>query len=68
MKNHRLSNVSLALSALIGLMSLPAAAQTTVLTPQIGPPLTVTPVTIDNSSGDQTDPHVNGDLAASTFP
>jgi hypothetical protein len=66
MKINRPPSASLALSALIGLMSLPAAAQTTVLTPQIGPPLTVTPVTIDNSGGDQTDPHVSGDLAAYT--
>jgi hypothetical protein len=66
LKNHRLSDASLVLSALIGLMSLPAAAQTTVLTPQIGRPVTVTPVTINNSSGDQTDPHVDGDLASYT--
>jgi hypothetical protein len=66
MKFLRKSNTSLALSALIGLISLPAAAQTTVLTPQIGPPLTVTPVTINNSSGDQTDPHVDGDLVSYT--
>jgi hypothetical protein len=66
MKINRLPAASLALSALIGLTSLPAAAQTTVLTPQIGRPLTVTPIIINNSSGDQTDPHVDGDLAAYT--
>jgi hypothetical protein len=66
MKINRLADASLALGALVGWMSLPAAAQTTVLTPHIGPPLTVTPVTINNSGGDQTDPHVSGDLVSYT--
>jgi hypothetical protein len=65
-KMNRLPNASLVLGALLGVMSLPAAAQTIVLTPLIGPQLTVTPVAIDNSSGDQTDPHVDGDLVSYT--
>jgi hypothetical protein len=66
MKTNRTSNTPPALGALLGLMALSATAQTTVLTPTMGPTLTVTPITIDNSSGDQTDPHVSGDLAAYT--
>lgn len=42
----------------------PALAQTVV--PINSTPLTLIPVTINNGPGDQTDPHVSGDLAAYT--
>lgn len=47
------------IAALIPVMSL-------ALSPSDGGPLTLLPVTINASSGDQFDPHVSGDLAAYT--
>src|SRR6267378_935460 len=56
---------ALAVPILVAFLALPLLAQTTV-TPQIGPALTFTIVPVDNSLGDQYDPHVDGDWTAYT--
>jgi len=56
---------ALAVPILVAFLALPLLAQTTV-TPQIGPALTFTIVPVDNSLGDQYDPHVEGDWTAYT--
>ena len=55
-------SLSFVLVAMAGLM--PAAAQT--VTPVTGIPPTLTPVTINNSAGDQYDPHISGDWVSYT--
>ena len=59
---RRLGAAATATMLALGVLPGPALA----LSPSDGGPLTLLPVTINASAGDQYDPHVGGDLAAYT--